>query len=98
MATQQVSTTGGSDPAWRSDGREIYFLSGNALMAAPVSLGETTAEIGDARMLFAATVDSRGRSYDVSADGQRFLVLRREEDARQTSLSLIANWPSLLTG
>jgi Tol biopolymer transport system component len=73
-----VSTDGGADPRWRRDGKELFYLSPDRkLMAVPVK-GETTFEADVPKVLFqtrvpALTVYDRN-SYDVTKDGQRFLI------------------------
>lgn len=86
----QVSAAGGSNPRWRKDGREIFFLSGLKLMAAPVSAGPKGLDVGTARELFAIT----NPYYDVSPDGQRFLVLK--PIVSEASLTVLTNWYGLL--
>ena len=72
----QVSTDGGTQPKWRRDQRELYFVSPDSgLIAVPADLG-TEAKLGTAAPLFTLTKPraSTGREqYDVSADG-RFLT------------------------
>ncbi|HXN47253.1 MAG TPA: protein kinase [Bryobacteraceae bacterium] len=75
----QISRGGGSEPRWRGDGKEIYYLGPSGmLMAAPVDAGATFSS-GTPAPLFQV----RGRApisstdlftYDVTKDGQRFLV------------------------
>ncbi|MGC2639344.1 MAG: protein kinase [Acidobacteriaceae bacterium] len=75
----QVSRGGGSEPRWRADGKEMFYLSPSGmLMAVTVSLGDTFAS-GTPAALFQV----RGRApisstdlftYDVTRDGQRFVV------------------------
>jgi eukaryotic-like serine/threonine-protein kinase len=76
----QVSMQGGADPRWRSDGRELYFSAPNDdLMAVDVDTAGDVFTSGTPRRLFGlsprppdqAIQDSR---YDVTADGQRFLL------------------------
>jgi eukaryotic-like serine/threonine-protein kinase len=75
-----VSIDGGGTPRWRRDGRELFFLAGPRLMA--VSITETAGglTIGAPAMLFEdpslTWSGADGHSYDVSADGQRFLTNR----------------------
>ncbi len=71
----KVSTAGGSEPRWRPDGSELFYLApGGRLQAVPVTPGSTFAA-GEPQALFAARFDTSGnRAYDVSRDGQRFLV------------------------
>jgi eukaryotic-like serine/threonine-protein kinase len=72
-----VSTGGGKQPAWRADGRELFYLAPDrTLMSVRVQAGETF-DVSDAEPLFRAPVAEQdvGREhYAPSADGQRFLV------------------------
>ncbi len=72
----QISTAGGTSPRWRTDGRELYFLTGEAtMMAASISAAGESFEFGPPRPLFAARIVGGGldRQYAVSRDG-RFLI------------------------
>ena len=75
----QVSTSGGSEPQWRADGLELYYVTANwRLAAVPIARGATLI-VGRASTLFETYVDtSLGRlgagHYATSGDGQRFLV------------------------
>ena len=95
-ATVPVSTGGGTLPRWRHDGSEIFYVAGNRLMAAPVSGQGATFEVGAARPLFEIRPRSGvGYFYDVSPDGQRFLVNTMPEST-STPITLVVNWPALL--
>lgn len=78
----QVSTGGGSEPYWRKDGAELFYVDANRnLMAVPVKSGPGL-EVGLPRSLFnlpgsterEMSLRSSRHSYAVSGDGQRFLV------------------------
>jgi len=71
----KVSIQGGYEPKWRPDGKELFYLApGGRLHAVPVTPGPTF-EAGEPQALFAARFDTSGnRTYDVSRDGQRFLI------------------------
>jgi Tol biopolymer transport system component len=92
----KISTGGGQRPFWRGDGRELYFVApdGN-LMAAAVRTGETV-EAGVPAPLFKTTLLPPGpissTPYDVTADGQRFLMLVPSEGTSQPSLTVTTNW------
>jgi Tol biopolymer transport system component len=96
----QVSTAGGNQPRWRRDGKEMFYLGpDNTLMAAAVNGQDSAFEVGAVRSLFDTRAPSRwsGRSaYDVSADGQRFLVNTLAERAAAAPITLVVNWPALL--
>jgi hypothetical protein len=83
-------------PAWRRDGSEIFFLSADGkLMAAGVRAGATF-EAQTPRPLFAATVRTvlglSRRQYDVSADGQRFILNAALEEQASVPITLVQNW------
>ena len=89
-----ISTAGGSQPRWRRDGKEIFYLSENGkMMAVPVESGPGVFRPGAPKTLFAAqTTDG----YDVSSDGQRFLIPQSVEDSAEVPITIIYNWPKLL--
>jgi WD40-like Beta Propeller Repeat len=95
---QQVSSGGGTEPQWRKDGREIFFLNENRTMtAAPVSSAGVP---GTPQLLFqtrvAVTGNAYRRSYEVSPDGQRFLVNTMPGDAHQPVIHVVLDWRALL--
>jgi len=67
----QISTEGGDWPEWRRDGKELFFRQGTKIMAAPIRLTETAVESGKPQELFQV---SGGTRFQVSRDGQRFLI------------------------
>src|SRR5262249_12289572 len=69
----QISTEGGEAPAWRRDGRELFYRRGGAVMPVTVEPGASF-RASAPRLLFQGEFAS---SYDVAADGQRFLMLQR---------------------
>jgi serine/threonine protein kinase/Tol biopolymer transport system component len=72
----QVSTGGGAKPAWSRNGHELFYLAGNAMMVVAVQT-VATFEAGSPAKLFDALDYSsvlEGRTYDLSADGKRFLM------------------------
>jgi Tol biopolymer transport system component len=94
-----ISNGGGVFPRWRRDGRELYYVApDDKLMAVPVTTGANVS-VGTPVALF--DVGSYGRRnnryvYDVSADGQRILLLRPLEDATTRPLTVVQNWTELL--
>jgi Tol biopolymer transport system component len=75
----QVTANGGTEPRWRRDGRELYYLDLNRKLVAVPVRPDKTFQSGDAVPLFqtplngAPTIPYPTR-YDVTADGQRFLM------------------------
>jgi Tol biopolymer transport system component len=71
----QMSASGGIEPVWSRDGRELFYLNGDAMMAVDVRTSPELAA-GAPRKLFEGRYvlsPNTVASYDVSADGQRFL-------------------------
>ena len=95
----QVSNRGGQEPRWRKDGKELFFLSPDGkIMAAPVATGAGF-EAGSAIALFQThrrqPISAQDLfSYDVSGDGQRFLVATKVDEANAAPLSVLLNWAS----
>jgi len=92
-----VSAKGGSDPKWRRDGRELFYISADRkLMAIPVTPGEVPAFGAPVALFGEVAFDSirEGTAYDVSADGRHFLILKTGGSPPQ--LNAILNWTSLL--
>jgi Tol biopolymer transport system component len=86
-----VSTTGGSFPRWRGDGREIFYTApGDRLMAVPMTLQKNRlAPSAPAVMLFTMRPNS---SWDVALDGQRFLVNTPVNEATTPPITVVLNW------
>ncbi|HSS45481.1 MAG TPA: hypothetical protein VLO07_09085, partial [Thermoanaerobaculia bacterium] len=88
---------GGREPIWRRDGRELFFAApGGRLMAAAVTTRGSQMEVGVPQPLFelgeAGTSALIPRQYDVSPDGERFLVVRRVSSHESSPLVLDLNW------
>ena len=93
---RQISSGGGTKPRWRKDGKEIFYHTEDGqLMAAEVLARNGTLEVGKLQKLFDGIVTPRGYLYDVSADGQRFLVAD-EGSATARPLTLLQNWTAAL--
>jgi len=94
----QVSAMGGNFPRWRRDGKEIFYLApDNKLMSAVVNGAGSAFEVGALRSLFETRPTTQARSmYDVSPDGQRFLVNMLVDDVAAAPITLVVNWPALL--
>jgi serine/threonine protein kinase/Tol biopolymer transport system component len=92
----QVSTSGGSHPRWRGDGRELFYISGQTLMAVGIRVGRDAIEASMPKPLFTLPAPSASLTspYDVGKEGRMFLVRQPLESPQP--LQLIENWPTLL--
>ncbi|MHC4171450.1 MAG: protein kinase domain-containing protein [Planctomycetota bacterium] len=91
-----VSTEGGDQPIWSPDGRELFYHNGQAMMAVAIET-EPSLTVGKPEILFEGPyVFSRSRDYDISPDGQRFLMIKESEEIEETSarteLIVVENW------
>jgi len=95
----QVSTAGGQEPRWRQDGKELFYIDADGkMMAAAVNAGATF-KSGTPVALFQThrrqPYSSQDHfSYDVSPDGQKFLVITKMDEANPAPLSVLLNWSS----
>jgi hypothetical protein len=90
---RQVSMSGGGTPRWRRDGKELFYLAPDKkLMSAEVNGKGGMFEIGTVRQLFQTRATSPALLYDVTADGQRFLVINSVEAEEASPLTLVVNW------
>jgi serine/threonine-protein kinase len=89
-----LSTGGGIDPVWSKDGRELFFREGDALMAAPVAPKGEVFSAGRPQRLFEVRFDTgnNGPNYDVSRDGQWFVVPRQDRMPAPGELHVVLNW------
>jgi Tol biopolymer transport system component/tRNA A-37 threonylcarbamoyl transferase component Bud32 len=96
----QVSTAGGSEPMWRGDGRELFYLSpGDGVMAVAVNTAAGQFQAGPPKLLFQAHLIPQGilrNTYAVSPDGQRFLLLEPATGGKSSPINVVLNWPVLL--
>ena len=91
----QISTDGGGEPVWNPKGRELFYRNGNKMMAVDVTT-QGTFSAGKPRVLFEGRYAPTPRSfqdYDVSPDGQRFLMLKATEQAQSPEqINVVLNW------
>jgi len=85
-----ISIEGGTEPMWSREGSELFFRQGNKMMAVAVRTAPTfTAD--KPRLLFEGPyVTDSSANYDVSLDGQRFLMIKEEGQGSQ--INVILNW------
>jgi len=86
---------------WSTDGKEIFYISGNKMMAAPVQTASmqtgATFEAGVPQVLF--EVDRQLPvivRFDVTADGQRFIMPVPTEEQASLPITIVTNWQQAL--
>jgi Tol biopolymer transport system component len=95
-----VSTNGGS-PLWSPNGRELFYLSSDSVMAVSVQT-EPTFSLGTPKALFRLTYIGNGTSsgtpWDISPDGKRFLMMKekvspdRPDAEAPLKINIVLNW------
>jgi len=89
----KLSTAGGSSARWNANGKELFFVLDSTMYSAELRPRADTLEVVKITPLFRADLKSifQGAAYDVSPDGQRFLINTPAEDPNRP-LTLIQNW------
>ena len=94
----QISSGDGKAPSWSRDGRELFYRDfGGAMLAASVTLAPTFAP-GPVVTLFASAnyfgsgSALSGRTYDLSLDGTRFLMIKQQATGEAVALVVVLNW------
>ena len=97
----QISAGGGQEPRWRGDGKELFYLAPDGtMMAVPVNPGSSFAA-GKPAVLFQAHPHQQVSAvdlfhYDVSGDGQRFLINTQPAAIEAAPISVMLNWTAEL--
>jgi Tol biopolymer transport system component len=92
----QISTEGGTEPMWNPNGREMFYRSGRKMMAVDIATRPGFAA-GKPRVLFEGEyvpTPLTFPNYDVSPDGQHFLMLKPAEAAEgaPSQINVVLNW------
>jgi eukaryotic-like serine/threonine-protein kinase len=95
--TWRVSTAGGGLVRWRRDGKEIFYslpLPGTrrSIMSAAVVSEGARFTVGAVQHLFDYSWTGNRYSYDVTADGQHFLVLAADQESVTPLITVVTNW------
>ncbi len=98
----RVSTDGGSNPRWRPDGRELFYLAPDrTLMSTAIQAGRDSPSPAAPRPLFQTRISGPlGRdvrnNYAITPDGRRFLIVTDVGESTPPPITVIVNWPGLL--
>ena len=89
-----VSSNGGQQPRWSDEGKELFYVEGETILAVSVKTSPEFS-VGSVTRLFEHSSLTRSfyPQYDVSADGQRFLLAAPvEADGVDPSIRVVQNW------
>lgn len=81
----RVSTSGGTNPVWARDGRELFYRNGNKVMSAEVHLADGFVA-GQPRMLFRGPFEE---SFDVTPDGRQFVMVKSPPPLPRTQIKVV---------
>ena len=95
---RRISAEGGRQPRWRRDGKELFFLAGDGSMMSAEISGAGELKKGLPTRLFHTNLrlGTNKAIYDVTGDGQRFLVIDGAIQSGSSDIEMVLNWPSLL--
>ncbi|MHC4556376.1 MAG: protein kinase domain-containing protein [Planctomycetota bacterium] len=90
---KKISTGGGYSPVWSADGKELFYRNGEKMIAVTIET-EPELKVTNSEVLFEEQYyTGTGSNYDVSRDGQRFLMVKESEDQPSaTQLIVVLNW------
>ncbi len=91
---QAVSVGEAGVPVWSPDGRELFYLTLDGMMAVPITIGSTLT-LGTPETVFEETYGSRPdqtRWHDLEPAGQRFLMIPEQVGDHESQVVLVQNW------
>ena len=92
--SSQVSVAGGSQPRWRRDGKELFYLAADRKLMAVQVRTAPTFQAGVPAALF--ELPNAGSQYDVTADGQHFIITRGLRERPPSPITVVLNWTATL--
>ena len=98
----QISIDGGAEPVWAKSGRELFYRNGDKMMVVTIGAKGDSLDAGAPKLLFegrfaVSTLSGGDAWYDVSPDGQRFLMMKTEDAPNSaTSIVVVQDWMSEL--
>jgi len=98
----QVSTGGGTDPRWRGNGGELFYIASDRWMTVVPTTLQPAFSTGRSAALFETQLDDvwigdTRNHYDVSPDGERFVVIAPKSDRRLAPFTVLTNWQRVFT-
>ena len=95
----QVSTAGGTRPLWARNGQELFYLAPDGVTGVTIAAGTSFKAGRPTRLIerrYFAETAFLGRTYDVSPDGQRFLMIKSGlaagEGMERSNIVVVQGW------
>ena len=93
---KQISTEGGNEPIWARNGRELFYRNGDKMMVTAVETQGVFAASQPKQLFeghYETSYNAFERNYDISPDGQEFLMVKAgEQESPPTQLNVVLNW------
>ena len=90
-----ISNEGGDEPVWAKNGKELFYRNGDKMMAVEITT-QPTFRAGTPTLLFEGQyIHQAGlfrADYDITPDGQRFLMIQPGEQEAATQINVVLNW------
>ncbi|MCW3981973.1 MAG: hypothetical protein NWE81_02510, partial [Candidatus Bathyarchaeota archaeon] len=90
---ERISTDGGDEPVWDPSGKMLYYRGGDQMMVVTV---ETVPEFSASapKKLFSGRYEPCrfGANYDITADGEQFIMIKPEEETEPVQVNVVVNW------
>jgi serine/threonine-protein kinase len=87
-----ISTAGGMYPAWADDRRELFYINHASMMSVSVRSAGAVFDAAAPEELFEGPFETGSPQFDVSADGQSFVMVEADPDAKPTRVEVVLNW------
>jgi len=90
---QRISTDGGDEPVWDPSGKELYYREGDKMMVVTVET-DPKSSVSAPEKLFSGRYESSSfaADYDITPDGDRFIMIKPEEGSEPTQINVVLNW------
>ena len=102
--TVQVSVSGGVQPRWRADGRELFYVGLDGRLMAVAIGPENPPKAGVPTPLFMTRIDTQSDdaklqfNYSVFSDGRKFLTRVSDQTDLKVPWTVVTNWPAVISG
>ena len=90
LLRRKISTRGGHSPRWSPDGKELFYLQGDSLVAVSVRPASRGITLGTPQELFSSPDLQLG--YAPSIDGRRFLTIEPVDEPLPPAVHVVENW------
>jgi hypothetical protein len=88
----QITGGGETHPEWEADGRRLFYRGSQGVGTVSIALRGDQLEVGPARLLFPAVLETRSPLLAPAPDSQRILSVEAGETKKTDTLTVVVNW------